>query len=80
LNRLIEKGNEAKRRYMQKFISRELEIVPEEFVDGYTEGYSENYIRLYVEGEMDKEPTHVFIDGFFKDGLSAKKIKTYKEN
>jgi threonylcarbamoyladenosine tRNA methylthiotransferase MtaB len=75
LDRLLEKGSEAKKKYMQKFIGKYLEIVPEGVFDGFTEGYSENYIRLYVEGEMDKKPTHVFIDGLFKDGLLAKITK-----
>ena len=59
---------------MQGFIGKELQLVPENCFDGYTEGYSENYIRVYVEGEMEKRPTQVCVEGLFKDGVLAKKI------
>jgi hypothetical protein len=48
-----------------------LEIVPENCFDGITEGYSENYIRVYVEGELEKCPTHVRVERLFKDGVLA---------
>ena len=61
-------------RYMQTFVGKVVELVPENCFDGYTEGYSENYIRVYVEGEMEKCPTQVRVEGLFKDGVLAKKI------
>ena len=69
---LLLKGAEEKKRYMQAFVGKVLEIVPENCIDGYTEGYSENYIRVYVEGEMEKQPTHVRVEGLFKDGVIAR--------
>ncbi len=71
VERLLQKGAEEKRRYMQKFIGKKLTMVPENCIEGYTEGYSENYIRIYVEGMMDKRPTHVRVEGLFKDGVLA---------
>lgn len=73
VDRLLLKGAEQKRRYMEKFIGQVLELVPENCTDGYTEGYSENYIRVYVAGEMEKRPTRVRVEGLFKDGVIAKK-------
>ena len=60
-----------KRRYMESFIGKEIEIVPENCFDGYTEGYSENYIRVYVAGDIGKEPTRVRVESLFQDGVLA---------
>ena len=72
VERILEVGSKQKRTYMEKFLGKDLEIVPERFVDGFTEGYSENYIRVYVEGEMAKEPTQVCVERLFQDGVLAK--------
>ena len=72
VERILQKGAQEKEKYMRRFIGKTLEIVPEHCIDGYTEGYSENYIRVYVQGEMDKHPTQVRVEGLFKDGVLAK--------
>ncbi len=74
VERLLQKGAEEKKKYMERFVGKMLEIVPESCIDGYTEGYSENYIRVYAEGEMDKRPTQVRVERLFKDGVLAKRI------
>ena len=74
VERLIAKGAEEKKKYIEGFIGKTLEIVPENCYDGYTEGYSENYIRVYVEGEIGKDPTHVRVERIFKDGVLATKL------
>ena len=73
VERLLLKGAEEKKKYMQRFIGRWVELVPENCFDGYTEGYSENYMRVYVAGEMEKRPIQVCVEGLFKDGVIAKK-------
>ena len=73
VERLLLKGAEEKKKYMERFIGRWVELVPENCFDGYTEGYSENYMRVYVAGEMEKRPTQVCVEGLFKDGVIAKK-------
>lgn len=75
VEKLLAVGMEEKKRYMEKFIGKALEIVPENCFNGFTEGYSENYIRVYVEGEMAKRPTQVCVECLFKDGVLAKIIK-----
>ncbi len=72
VEQILQKGAEQKRKYLEKFIGKELQIVPEHCIEGYTEGYSENYIRVYVEGEMDKRPARVCVERLFKDGVLAK--------
>ena len=72
VERLIERAAEQKKTYMERFVGQVLEMVPENCFDGFTEGYSENYIRVYVEGEMEKRPTHVCVERLFKDGVLAK--------
>ncbi len=71
LERLLAKGAEMKKAYMEKFIGKTLELVPENCFDGYTEGYSENYVRVYAEGTMEKQPTQVRVERLFKDGVLA---------
>jgi hypothetical protein len=68
---LLQTAAEEKKRYLERFVGKRLELVPENCFDGYTEGYSENYIRVYVEGEIAKHPTQVCVDGLFKDGVLA---------
>ena len=71
VERLLIEGAKQKAKYLAKFIGKRLELVPENCFDGFTEGYSENYIRVYVEGEMEKLPTHVRVERLFKDGVLA---------
>ena len=71
VERLLAKGAEEKKKYMERFIGQTLELVPENCIEGYTEGYSENYVRIYVEGEMEKRPTQVRVERLFKDGVLA---------
>ncbi len=73
VERLLLKAAEEKKKYMERFIGQTLVLVPENCFNGVTEGYSENYIRVYVEGEMDKRPTHVRVEKLFKDGVLAVK-------
>lgn len=73
VERLLVKGAEEKRKYIQKFVGRELQLVPENCIDGYTEGYSENYIRVYLKGETEKRLTQVTVIRPFKDGVLAEK-------
>ena len=73
MERLLQKGAEEKKKYMERFIGQVVELVPENCFDGFTEGYSENYMRVYVEGEMEKQPTQVRVEALFKDGVIAKK-------
>ena len=71
VERLLQAASEQKMVYMQNYIGKVLQLVPENCFDGFTEGYSENYIRVYVEGEMEKHPTHVRVEKLFKDGVLA---------
>lgn len=74
VERLLQKGAEQKKKYMEAFLGKRLEIVPEGCFDGYTEGYSENYIRVYVAGEMEKRLTPVRAVALFKDGVLAERL------
>ncbi len=71
VERILAQGERSKRAYLERFVGQVLTVVPENCIEGYTEGYSENYIRVYVEGEMEKCPTHVCVQGLFKDGVLA---------
>ena len=75
VERILEAGAEQKQRYLQGFIDKTLELVPENCFDGVTEGYTENYIRTYVQGDIGKEPTQVRVERIFKDGVWASVIE-----
>ena len=64
-------GAKQKEKYLQSFIGKTLEIVPELFDGEYTEGYAENYIRVYAVGETPKERVQVCVESLFKDGVKA---------
>ena len=74
VDKLLAAAAAQKRRYMERFIGKEVELVPENCFDGYTEGYSENYMRVYVAGDIGKEPVTVRVTGLFKDGVLAQKL------
>ncbi len=74
VEKLLAVAAAQKRRYMEKFIGKAVELVPENCFDGYTEGYSENYMRVYVAGDIGKEPVSVCVTGLFKDGVLAQKL------
>ena len=73
--RLLEVGAKQKQKYLQGFIGKEVEIVPELFINGNTEGYSENYMRVYVNGDIGKEPTRVRVESAFQDGVKASVVQ-----
>ena len=75
VEKLLQAGNKEREKYMQAFVGKTLEVVPETYENGYTAGYSENYIRVYVSGEMEKHPVQVRVERLFKDGVLANLIK-----
>lgn len=74
VDRLLLVGAAEKERYLQNHVGKELTVVPEHCIDGYTEGYSENYIRVYVNGETEKRPVKVRVLSLFKDGVKAERL------
>ena len=74
VDRLLLVGAAEKERYLQNHVGKELTVVPENCIDGYTEGYSENYIRVYVNGETEKRPVKVRVLSLFKDGVKAERL------
>ena len=75
VDRLLAEGARQKGKYLTGFIGKVVELVPENCFDGITEGYSENYMRVYVQGEMEKQPTQVRVERLFKDGVLAVQMK-----
>ena len=69
VEKLLLKGAEEKKKYMERFVGKVLELVPENCFEGFTEGYSENYIRVYLEGEIEKRPTQVCNQSPFRSKL-----------
>jgi threonylcarbamoyladenosine tRNA methylthiotransferase MtaB len=72
VEQILAVGARQKERYMQGFIGKTLEVVPERCIDGYTEGYSENYIRVYIAGDVGDKPVKVRVDGLYKDGVCSR--------
>ena len=49
--RLIEVSHELENNYMNKFINREVEVLIEETIDGYSYGHTGNYLYVKIKGE-----------------------------
>ena len=50
--RLIEVSHELEINYMKKFIGKEVEVLIEEYVDGYSFGHTGNYLYVKIKGEL----------------------------
>ena len=49
--RLIEVSEELEKNYMSKFIDREVEVLVEEYKDGYSYGHTGNFLYVKIKGE-----------------------------
>ncbi|MBR3146255.1 MAG: tRNA (N(6)-L-threonylcarbamoyladenosine(37)-C(2))-methylthiotransferase MtaB [Bacilli bacterium] len=50
--KLIEVSKELEINYMKKFINKEVEVLIEEFKDGYSYGHTGNYLYVKIKGEL----------------------------
>lgn len=50
-NKLIEVSKELEVKYMEKFINKNLDVLIEEYKDGYSYGHTSNFIYVKVKGE-----------------------------
>lgn len=48
ISRLLEAAKDAENRYITRFIGKKLDLIAEEYENGFTSGYTGNYIRTYV--------------------------------
>lgn len=72
LNRLLEAGAAAAKKYAEKFISETADFLAEEQEDGYTVGYTANYLRVYVARELAAGKFYkIKITEIYKDGVKA---------
>ncbi len=69
LDKLIEKKHERKEVFLDKQIGLKLEVLFEEYIDGYSVGYSGNYVRVYKKGNFSGEIKKVKILSKYSDGL-----------
>jgi threonylcarbamoyladenosine tRNA methylthiotransferase MtaB len=46
-------SKQLEQNYMNKFIDKSLEIIPESYIDGYLIGHSSNYLTIKVKGNKD---------------------------
>ena len=51
--KLIELSNELEKEYFEKFINTEVEVLIEEYIDGYYYGFTDNYIPLKLKGNYN---------------------------
>lgn len=72
LHSLLEKSDEAAKKFINKFIGASEEIIAEEFDGEFTSGYTSNYIRVYVEGKLTPPGKYsVKLQSLFRDGAKA---------
>ena len=50
--RLIEVSHELETNYMKKYIGRDIEVLVEEYIDGYSYGHTGNYLYAKIKGEF----------------------------
>ena len=50
--RLIEVSHELEMNYMKKFINKEVDVLIEEFKDGYSYGHTGNYLHVKINKEL----------------------------
>ena len=50
--RLIEVSKELEIDYMKKFIGKNVEVLIEEYKDGYSYGHTGNYLYVKIKGEL----------------------------
>lgn len=50
---LIELSKELELKYMNKFIGKEMEFIPETYKDGYLYGHTSNYLAIKTKGNKD---------------------------
>ena len=50
-NKLIEVSQELEVKYMEKFINKNLDVLIEEYKDGYSYGHTSNFIYVKIKGE-----------------------------
>ena len=50
-NKLIEVSKELEVKYMEKFINKNLDVLIEEYKDGYSYGHTSNFIYVKIKGE-----------------------------
>lgn len=62
--RLIEVSKELEIDYMKKFIGKEVEVLIEEYKDGYSYGHTGNYLYVKIKGEL---PHNEMINVTIKD-------------
>ncbi len=75
LNILLNEKQKLKEEFLQRFIGKELEFLPEEVVDGIVQGYSNNYIRVYVKEDIEQDKiVKVKALNRYLDGVMATKI------
>ena len=81
-DRLIEKGEDAARKFFEREKGSERTALFEEVTeDGYLAGYTENYVRVYCEAPDGEDP-ETYINEFskvimgegFRDGMNARLI------
>ena len=50
---LIELSNELEKKYFEKFIGKEVEVLIEEEKDNYYYGFTDNYIPIKIKGNFE---------------------------
>ena len=49
---LLELSEVLEHDYEKKFLGEKLEVITEEYINGYTTGFTSNYLKVYLKGEL----------------------------
>lgn len=53
VHKLLELSNELEKKFMNKFIGKEVLILPEVYLDGYLIGHTDNYLKVRIKGNRN---------------------------
>ena len=53
VHRLVDLSNLLENEYMNKFIKKEVLLLPEVYIDGFLIGHTDNYLKVKVKGDSD---------------------------
>lgn len=66
---LLALSNALEHDYEKKFLGEKLEVITEEYINGYTTGFTSNYLKVYLKGELKLNQVYECVIDKLEDNL-----------
>lgn len=66
---LLALSNVLEHDYEKKFLGEKLEVITEEYINGYTTGFTSNYLKVYLKGELKLNQVYECVIDKLEDNL-----------